>query len=246
MSGARNLPDPGIRNVWMYWETPSGRTKPAYLDLCLETIERHGEGLSLHALNEAAIRDFLPDLRPEVSRLTPNHRSDYYRSRLVHKYGGIWLDADLIALRPLRELLEGWNGKDVAVYGRPSGNLSAGCFAAVPGSPLLTEWIERQDETLDVEEEMPWNALGKYSLVAASMNHDYHPLPVDRIAPLPWQDWMKLLSKWRSPRRYLRADPIVFMLYNKFLHGAFDGMSASDILESDMLISKLFRMALGS
>jgi hypothetical protein len=54
-----------------------------------------------------------------------------------------------------------------------------------------------------------------------------------------------LLSRGRSPRRYLRADPIVFMLYNKFLHGAFDGMSASDILKSDMLISKLFRLALG-
>jgi hypothetical protein len=245
MSGEQTRPHIGIRNVWMYWETPPGRTKPAYLDLCLETIERRSEELSLRLLNEATVGDFLPDLRPEASRLTLVHRSDYYRSRLVHRYGGIWLDADLIALRPLRELLEGWHDKDVALYGRGESNVSIGCFAGVPGSPLLTEWMKRQDEALDAGGEIPWNGLGKDPLVTASMNHEYHRLPVNRIAPLPWQDWKKLLSRWRSPRRYLRADPIVFMLYNKFLHDAFNGLSASEILESDMLISKLFRFALG-
>lgn len=51
-------------------------------------------------------------------------------------------------------------------------------------------------------------------------------------------------AEWRSPRRHLRTDPIIVRLHNKFLHDAFGTMSQSDMLESQLLISKLFRIGL--
>ena len=201
--------------------------------------------MPLRLLDDTTIHEFLPDLRPEVETLTLNHKSDYYRSRLVHRFGGLWLDADVIALRPLHELLDGLVDHDVALYGREPGNLSANCFAGLEGSPLLAEWMILQDHALESHETIPWNGLGKAPLVAAARGYDYHRLPVERIAPLRWQEWKRLLSKRRSPKRYLKADPILFMLYNNFLYDKFNDMSVADILEADMLISKLFRIALG-
>lgn len=234
-----------MRNIFMYWETPPGGSKPAYLNLCLQTVEYWKGEFELNILDEVTVHDFLPGLRPEVAGLSLNHKSDYFRSRLVHRYGGIWLDADVIAMKPLDELL-GFLDNDVAAfYGRGRSNLSANCFAAHPGSSVLAEWMRLQDQALDGEASIPWNGLGKGPLVEATTDSSYAVIPFNRIAPIRWQKWRLLLSKWRSPRRYLRDDPIVFMLYNKFLHDAFDNMSADQILEGDMLISKLFRIALG-
>ncbi|MEX1005566.1 MAG: capsular polysaccharide synthesis protein [Acidimicrobiia bacterium] len=228
----------------MYWETPLERARPPYLDLCLRTVDRWKGDLRLHHLDESTIHDFLPDLRPEVDRLSLNHKSDYYRSRLVHRYGGLWLDADVVALRPLDELFDGLAEHRIALYGKQPADLSANCFIGMAGDPVLEQWMTLQDRTLDTHQTIPWNGLGKDPLVIAATGVHYQRLAANRIAPLHWQHWRRLRSKWRPLRPYLKADPVLFMLYNHFLHDAFGDMTQSDLMHSNMLISRLFRHAL--
>ena len=61
-----------VTHVWMYWEDPPGHTRPAYLDLCQDTIRRHlGPSLEFHSLDDTSIFEWLPDLDPSIwSRLT--------------------------------------------------------------------------------------------------------------------------------------------------------------------------------
>lgn len=234
-----------MQHIWMYWETSPGKEKPPYLDLCLETINRWRGDLETHVLSESTIRDYLPGLRKDAERLSLNHRSDYYRSRLVHRYGGIWLDADLIALGPLDGFFEFLGDGDVAFYGRGMSNLSANCFVGRKDSACLEDWMVEQDRIMDEGADIPWNGLGKASLVNASQRHPFNIMPVERIAPIPWQKWKWLMSRRRSPARFLEADPIVFMLYNKYLAEELAGRSKRELLEGNMLISKLFGLALG-
>lgn len=235
-----------MNDIWMYWETPAGGTRPPYLDLCLKTIEKHRGAWRLRYLDEVTVGQFLPDLRPEVAGPSLNHKSDYIRPRLVHHHGGLWLDADVIALRPLGDLADMLGDREAAFYGRHESDLSANCFIGRSGSPILKRWMELQDAVIDSGDPVQWNGFGKHALVEAASGSEYRMLPHERIAPLRWQHWKRLRSNWRSPKPYLSSDPILYMLYNHFLHDAFGDMNEAEILDSNMLISKLFRLALGA
>lgn len=235
-----------MTTIWMYWESPAGTTKPEYLDLCLQTIEMHKGILDLVVLDEASVRNYIPDLRADIDRLSLVHRSDYYRSRLIYRHGGVWLDADVIAMRPLQELIEYLGTEEVAFYGRGDSNLSINCFVGRRGAACLEDWMLRQDQLLHQGREIPWNGLGKDSLVEASRHHSYASMPFGRISPIPWQKWKWVVSRRRSPKPFLVEDPIVFMLYNKFLVDELAGFSKEELLRSNMLVSKLFRLALGT
>ena len=86
--------------------TTGGRRRSEYLDLCVETIERHVAPLELRVLSRHDAVTWLPDLDVErwESLPAPNFRSDYVRSRLLQRYGGIWIDVDTVALSPLSQL----------------------------------------------------------------------------------------------------------------------------------------------
>ena len=79
------------KNIFLYWECKQGCKKPEYLDLCLETIKKHNPDISIYVLDEISVRELLPDLRNdyEFNDLCIAHKTDYIRSRLLYKYGGV-------------------------------------------------------------------------------------------------------------------------------------------------------------
>ena len=134
---ARLMTDPAIMtragkaHVWMYWEDLPGEHMAPYLELCLDTIKLHlDDGMRLHALNEQTVFQWLPDLAPEIwTKLgTPVRRADYARVRLVERYGGLWIDADCIAVTSLRSLVERLATHEVVGWGTTSEDASTtGC-----------------------------------------------------------------------------------------------------------------------
>ena len=88
------------KTVWMYWENPPGFSKPAYLDLCLETIQKHLGSFELKLLDERSVTDYIA--LPKTIRhpaLPLDRKADYIRYALLYEYGGVWFDCDLILLR---------------------------------------------------------------------------------------------------------------------------------------------------
>lgn len=93
------------KNIWMYWETKNGYKKPAYLNLCYRTIVRHCSNCNIHLLNEKTVLNFLPDLNTKLlERCSIPQKADYIRISLLQKYGGLWLDSDIIVFKSLSEL----------------------------------------------------------------------------------------------------------------------------------------------
>ena len=87
--------------IWMYWETLPGKKKPGYIDLCINSVKHNcGNCFQIIVLDNNTIFDYLPDLKNiNLSTLNLPQKVDFYRYCLLEKYGGVWLDADILTIK---------------------------------------------------------------------------------------------------------------------------------------------------
>jgi hypothetical protein len=241
-----------ISHVWMYWEDLPGRTRPAYLDLCQETIRRHlGPSMTLHVLDNESVFDWLPDMEASIwHRLTvPAQRADYARTRLVYSHGGLWLDADCIAMGQLDVLAGYLGGHELASWGSDVGaRFFNNLFIAHAGSPVLELWMESQDATLAASDDwtaLEWSALGSDAFRPVKRGANYVNVPFKKVAPVLWYEWRRFLSPFQSPADVLASSPVTIMLWNKGMGPVLADRSAAQLRTSKILLSRLFRIALG-
>ena len=241
-----------VTHVWMYWENPPGRTRPAYLDLCQDTIRYHlGASLEFHIVDDTSIFEWLPDLDPSIwSRLTvPAQRADYARTRLVYAHGGLWLDADCIAVGPLDALVGYLGTHELASWGSDvKGRFFNNLFVARAGSPLLALWMQSQDETLASSDDwtsLSWSALGSDAFHPFMSDGNYTNIPFKKVAPVLWYEWRRFFSPFQSPADVLASSPVTVMLWNKGMGPILADRSVSELRKGNMLLSRLFRIALG-
>ena len=91
-------------NIYTYWEGDKNKI----VDRCLQYMNYYSEGFNLIILNKNNI-DITDKLLFKVDR--PEHRSDFIRLSYLEKYGGIWMDASIIVLRPIYEWLSDMHTK---------------------------------------------------------------------------------------------------------------------------------------
>ena len=89
------------RIIWMYWETMPGKKKPGYIDLCIDSVKFNcGKCFDIRILDNKTIYEYLPEIKNiDLSHLNLPQKVDYYRYSLLEKYGGVWLDADILVLK---------------------------------------------------------------------------------------------------------------------------------------------------
>ena len=239
------------RAIWTYWEDPPGGSRPAYLDLCLETIRAHSEELEVRVLGRADSARWLPEMDVERWELlpAPNYRSDYVRSRVLQRYGGIWADIDTIVIGALPDLLiEVDDESRVVCWGRELGRCFTNLCGAAPGSSFVDAWVEEQDNVLDSSSD--WSLLG-YSALAQdvtwhmSRRFPWKALPMERLAPVPWYQWRRFFSRTESPRRLLSGSPLTIVLWNAVMAPRLRHFQREDLLRGRILLSRLLRVALG-
>ena len=245
-------PDGAPGRVWMYWEKPKPTSiRAPYLDLCLETVQAHLDGMSLEVVDERTIYDWLPDLDQATwERLPrPASRSDYGRCRLLWRYGGIYLDFDCVVVDSLRRLLEPLNSVSLAGWGdEAAGLFYNNLLAARPGSRFLEEWIVAQDRVLHGSDD--WRAIGYAGLgqsvagdVARHVEH--HKFSVDQVAPVHWGQTARFFSTTASPAPLLSCRPITVMLWNRAMSRPLQDVSAEQLLSGKTLLSRLLRIGSG-
>jgi hypothetical protein len=237
--------------IWSYWEDAPGRgPRAAYLDLCLETIERHRGGLALHVLDRDDAVQWLPDLDLERWHAlpAPNYRSDYARSRLLARHGGIWIDVDTIALAPLPRLLDELDDTGMVCWGRELGRFFGGLCAARAGAEFVTNWAMEQDRILSKRDD--WSTLG-YAALAQDITwhlarrHPWKSVPIGTVSPIPWYEWRRFFSRVESPGHVLSADPVTVVLWNAVMAPRLQGRSRDDLLADSSLLARLVRIGLG-
>lgn len=100
---------------------------------------------------------------------TKQHQADYTRLKALHEHGGVYLDLDIISIKPLadieQELLN--SGKDTLI-GLERENHDNFCNAVImttPQSEFIRQWIHEYDTT--------WGEWGKYEY-SYWMGHSTH------------------------------------------------------------------------
>ena len=104
------------RRVWLFWEHRSGQKTPTYIKLCHESVKKNCKDLDVTILTNTNIGRYLPDLR-DLSKLSLPHKADYIRLAILQKYGGMWIDSDIIVYRSLRNLINKLQTQDFVGFG---------------------------------------------------------------------------------------------------------------------------------
>jgi hypothetical protein len=97
-----------------------GKETPAYITLCLKTVDKNCHEFNIIRLNKNNIYDYLPELEKyidKINKLIIAHRVDIYRIYLLYKYGGIYMDADIIVLRNPIEITKKLEQYDFVGFG---------------------------------------------------------------------------------------------------------------------------------
>lgn len=135
----------GKPKIWCYWETLPGKKRPGYIDLCYDSLTHNcGNCFEIIRLDESRIHEYLSeeDLKGvSLENLSIPHKTDYYRYALLEKYGGIWIDADIIVTRCLCPLYQELMKSNRDYMGFGCGRSRASCHANPDGKGDPTNWL---------------------------------------------------------------------------------------------------------
>lgn len=138
--------------MWTYWDGP--RENPV-VDLCLDTLQTRA-GATV-ATPEMVREMGGGDLLDRFSILGKAFQSDLIRLWLLHTFGGVWMDADMVAVNSLDpDFLEACESMDLVGCWNPhqSSGWAAGGMLACPfggrqGSPVFAQMMERCERYLE-------------------------------------------------------------------------------------------------
>jgi hypothetical protein len=151
-----NSPVP--RNIWVYWENIGRDSYPTFIKLCMNTMIKYlSPKYNLIFLNENLIKKYLPDIRNDFDNLKIAQKVDYYRIELLYRYGGIWIDADIIVMRDFDEIFKKLDeGYDYVGFGCTGYQCDYGLWnpsnwvmGARPNSILMKKCLEKLNAKLD-------------------------------------------------------------------------------------------------
>ena len=110
--------------LWLYHElTHDQWRRPEYENVCLETVQRHcAHSFQIVPLDRYSIYKYVPDLPGDVwVKCSPAQRMDLMKWELLSRYGGLFLDADVVVLRDLLPVLAKLKDHDCVVFGQDGG-----------------------------------------------------------------------------------------------------------------------------
>ncbi len=224
---------------WAYWEGP----RSALIDLCLASLRRTYGVLVLDRQSFDALWRHDRDLN--IDRLYVAHRADYIRAYLMRYYGGVWLDADCVGLRPLADLESSLRELDMIVSREPRGIIGNFFLIARAGTPTVVDFYERIANHLREQRPLEWLEIGAIPLQQALVDHPGRSLVLDhrRIMPVCWSQMASLLAPDEAPS--LEADAYCYMLSNHSLPPEIKTAGHGELLSGRNLLGAVLRQSLG-
>lgn len=244
--------------VWSYWEDIVGVTRPQYLDLCLQTIEKYCNQppFKFNLVTPKNLFSFLPDLRRDLDCIRSNSgkpgniaaKCDYIRISLLKKYGGIWVDFDSIFIAPLDPLIPIYTSSDFdfAAVINQTHRVQNWFLMAVSNGTIINAIYKSQDEILS----------NGYRLQSTASLGSLCLTPVINIYFNLWYNLNSIIKhnifyhnremyfQERDMSNYISNDVFYFQLYNSTFAGRLQNMTIDELLSKNWLISNLFKHAL--
>ncbi len=124
--------------LWTYWEGE----KPCYIEQCLKSFYIHNSAyFTIKILTKEEIKNSLCyDL--DINRLPISQKVDCLRIALLYQYGGIWIDADTLIIKPLEGIYGLLEDNDFLGIQWDTGKISNGYFAMKKHSQMGKELLK--------------------------------------------------------------------------------------------------------
>lgn len=211
--------------VQMFWHGP----RLSRLErLSISSFLAHGHGVDLYVYDEPAGVPAGTQIRDATQIIAREHLfhhrrtgsvgtfADWFRYKLLLERGGLWVDTDIVCLRPfdyMRPEIFGWQDEALinnAVIGLPAGHELARWLVracehpndALPYDPLairLRKWKRRYLQG-DRRDRVRWGEFGPKGLTAA-IHHiglGDRALPHEHFYPVACSDWLDLFTEQAS------------------------------------------------
>lgn len=248
--------------IWQYWEGEM----PSYIKLCMQTVDKNcSQNFNIIRLNKENIKDYIPELseyEDKINKLIIPHKVDIYRIMLLYKYGGIYMDADVIVLRNPIEIIDKLKEYDFVGfgctgnkckngYGQPSNWILASRANTILMGNILQNLINklkkhRESDKFDYHDLgklIIWEELNK--LIKIGYKYYHYPNTVDgtRDKQGNWITDDKIFSNVKID--YDDEKNMMFLiLYNSEMSNDIKKMSKNDILNKDWNYTKFIKRAL--
>jgi hypothetical protein len=201
------------RTLWMFW----GGELPDHVAACIGKVDLLRGSCPLIVVTPDTARVFAPDMPTTWESLESwAHRSDVLAPHLLHRFGGMYLDADTIAVAPVDDLLTRLSrgDEDFVAFVNSVGEPSVGVMWSRSGSDVTAVYIRLLEDTLahtDQGTELHWVALGSPMLRdafrAADCSTAELPRMLGQVATFAWQAWRTLLQPEQPIEPFLRTLP---------------------------------------
>jgi mannosyltransferase OCH1-like enzyme len=232
--------------LWLYWEQTKDTFKPAYIELCIETIYRHCKDFEIRMTTERTIPGYI-DLHPQFYNMSEvAHKADYIRYKLLHKYGGMWLDCDMIVMRDMGEIVNLISEKEFLIHGKDV--YSINFLAALPGHEIFKKCIDVIERKLNTKQTFDWTELGSSLISKFVPHHNHHCFDPKLFVPITWKEYTIFNSSDTKKLDFNIDLCYTIAISNKIQHLHNRGMlklTKKQILESNMLLGYFFRKAFG-
>lgn len=255
--------------LWFYWEDMSNRKRPGYIDICIDSIYKYcSSSFNIIHLNNLNIGEYLPEIKynkMDLSKLRIAHRVDFYRILLMYKYGGIYIDIDILVLKDLKSIYDKLVNYDYVGFGctgnfckiginRPSNWL----LCSRPNTKLMKNILQRFYDKFnqlnnridrDGDINIGYHDLGKILIweeldnLIKNDNYEYYHYPnlYDGTRDINgnWVSMNRLFSNENI--LYDKPDELMFIvLYNSDATDEIKKISKNELLNSNYFIAKYF------
>lgn len=169
--------------VWMYWEGEC----PEWIRKCQGTARRHAPGVRI--LDRCAFDALWDGDRDiDIERLQVAHRADFIRAFLLARYGGLWIDADCIVMKPLEPTLRYLEDHDFVAHRERQGYFSNAFMAARPGSEVASAFYAAVCRTLRSGRPLGWISIGNelLSAILGSTGARWREIDTQLVQPICW------------------------------------------------------------
>lgn len=208
------------KNVFMYWTGDEFKLIKLLREIIVH-FSTVGEGYQLHLITDKNASDYFSDLPEGWKDVAPCFQADIIRVWAVLKYGGIWLDADILILENLDCL---WDFKNGFFIFENNEILTNAVFGLPKNSPIAEVWKNKIEITLreQIKSNTPVNWSGP--LMLHSLSIEFPSLftqvkllkGLDTVYPINWDQCTEcyLMKPYSEYKKYMRDWQPFIMLVN--------------------------------
>ena len=207
-------------NLFLYWEGYEYKLIHKLREL-IYLHSNNGDGYTVHFITPSNLKNYVSELPECFDSLLPAHRADYIRVYVICKYGGIWLDSDVLVLYKLDDLFNIMKQNDGFLIKENNADLSNGVFGSKANTNFMIEWLNQINNILQKKKsDIAWTEIGNNIQTRIQAENPkflsnytiYNGL--DNLYPVNWNNCVEefLVKPYNNYKNILREfQPIVIL-----------------------------------